>query len=132
WTEPRCPIHSISGTAITMAQPCWDNSTKRVMLPNGARTANLVGPMSVGKRPEYVENAYELLGTPGQFYFDRPAHTIYYVPRTGEDLTKADVEVPALETLIGGHGTETAPIHNIIFSGLQFSYATWLFPSSGE
>src|SRR5579883_2357039 len=71
WTEPRCPVASIQGTTITMAQPCWDNSTKRVMLPSGKRTANLVGPMSVGKQPEYIENAFELLGTPGQWYLDR-------------------------------------------------------------
>jgi hypothetical protein len=132
WTEPRCPIQSIHGTTITMAQPCWDNSTKRVMLPNGARTANLVGPMSVGKRPEYVENAYELLGTPGQFYFDRPSHTIYYVPRSGEDLKTADVELPVLETLVEGAGTMAAPIDDITFSGLQFSYATWLAPSGPD
>lgn len=132
WTQPRCPIASISGTTITMAQPCWNNSTKRVMLPNGSRTANLVGPMSVGKHPEYVENAYELLGTPGQFYFDRSAHVVYYVPRPGEDLKTADVEMPVLETLIEGKGTAAAPIDDITFSGLQFSYATWLGPSSNE
>lgn len=102
------------------------------MLPNGSRTANLVGPMSVGKRPEYVENAYELLGAPGQFYFDRPAHVVYYVPRPGENLKTADVEMPVLETLIEGDGTAAAPIDNITFSGLQFSYATWLGPSSPE
>ncbi|HEY3915594.1 MAG TPA: fibronectin type III domain-containing protein [Verrucomicrobiae bacterium] len=135
WTEPRCPVASISGTTITMAQPCWDNSTKRVMLPPDSgfkRPANLVGPASIGKQPEYVENAYELLGTPGQWYFDRAAGVIYYVPRTGEDLTTADVEVPVLEKLVSGDGTESAPIHNIIFKGLQFSYATWLYPCSGE
>lgn len=132
WTEPRCPIASISGTTITMAQPCWNNSTKRIMLPNGARTANLVGPKSVGKRPEYMENAYELLGTPGQFYLDRTSHTLYYVPRTGEVMKTVDVEMPVLETLIEGDGTAADPVHNIVFSGIQFSYATWLGPSSPE
>ena len=132
WTEPRCPIASIQGNVITMAQPCWDNSTKRVMLPSGVRTANLVGPMSVGKQPEYVENAYELLGTPGQFYFDRPAHILYYVPRIGEDLRTADVEMPVLETLIDATGSPAAPVAHIVFSGLQFSYATWLGPDSNE
>lgn len=130
WTEPRCPIASISGTDIIMAQPCWDNSTKRVMLPSGERTANLVGPMSVGKQPAYVENAFELLGTPGQWYFDRPASTIYYVPRPGEDLTRADVEVPVLQTLVEVKGTASDPIHDVTFSGIQFSYATWLGPST--
>ena len=59
WTEPRCPVAGINGTAITMAQPCWNNSTLRAMLPPGPfkRTANLVGPASVGKAPTYVENA---------------------------------------------------------------------------
>ena len=132
WTEPRCPVASISGTTITMAQPCWDNSTKRVMLPNGKRTANLVGPASVGKMPAYIENAYELLGTPGQWYFDRPARTFYYVSRAGEDLNKADVEAPALETLIEARGTAQSPVHNLIFEGLEFAYATWLRPSTPE
>ena len=132
WTEPRCPVAGIEDTNITMAQPCWDNSTRRVMLPNGKRTANLVGPASVGKQPAYVENAFELLGTPGQWYLDRKEGAIYYVPRLGEDLSKADVEVPVLEKLISARGTKDNPIHNIVFSHLQFSYATWLQPSSGE
>lgn len=132
WTEPRCPIAGIQGKTILMAQPCWDNSTKRVMLPEWKRTANLVGPRSVGNEPTYVENAYELLGQPGEWYLDRSAKTIYYVPRPGEDLTKADVELPVLESLVIGKGSATQPIHNITFQGIQFSYATWLGASSKE
>ena len=137
WTEPRCPVAAIQGTTITMAQPCWDNSTKRVKLPpqfHSTRNANLVGPGTVGKEPAYVENAFELLGTPGQWYFDRTARMIYYVPRgNGEDLARAGrVEVPVLEQLIVGAGTEDRPVHHLVFRGLQFSYATWLFPSTSE
>jgi hypothetical protein len=132
WTEPRCPVASIVGTTITMQQPCWDNSTKRVMLPSGERTANLVGPMSVGKQPEYVENAIELLGTPGQFYIDRETSTIYYTPRENENLAIADVELPALQSLVEADGTTANPVHNIVFKGLQFSYATWLGPNGRD
>jgi len=132
WTEPRCPIAAIDSDAITMAQPCWNNSTKRVMLSSGAREANLVGPKSVGNQPAYVENAYELLGTPGQWYFDRLAATLYYVPRPGEDLPHADVEVPVLESLVNITGTASEPAHDITFSEIEFSYATWLGPSSGN
>ncbi|HXS98360.1 MAG TPA: right-handed parallel beta-helix repeat-containing protein [Candidatus Limnocylindrales bacterium] len=132
WTEPRCPVALIQGTAITMAQPCWDNSTKRIMLPSGARTANLVGPASVGKQPAYIENAFELLGRPGEFYFDLAAHTFYYVPRPGEDLTKADLEAARLETLVSLQGGANAPVHNIQFTGIQFSYGTYLQPSGPE
>jgi Right handed beta helix region/Fibronectin type III domain len=135
WTEPRCPVAAIDGTNITMAQPCWNNSTRRVMLPPDSefkRAANLVGPAHFGKEPAYIENAYELLGIPGQWYFDRSEGKIYYTPRPGEDLTKADVEAPLLEKLIQADGSPEQPIHNIIFRNLQFSYATWLFPSTGE
>jgi hypothetical protein len=137
WTEPRIPVASINGTKIIMAEPCWNNSTNRTDLkPELAarykRSANLVGPARVGKEPAYVENAFELLRDPGQWYFDRSAKTIYYIPRPGEDLKTADVEVPVLEQLIVGNGTESAPVSNIRFEGIQFSYATWLYPSTEE
>jgi hypothetical protein len=132
WTEPRCSVAKIEGAAITMAEPCWDNSTERAMLPSGARTANLVGPKSVGKEPAYVENVYEFLGTPGQFYVDRDTSTIYYTPRSDEDMATADVELPVLEKLIDAQGTAADPVHNIVFSGIQFSYATWLGPSGPD
>jgi hypothetical protein len=132
WDEPRCSIASVTTSTITMAEPCWTNSTQRVMLPSGVRTANLVGPKSVGKRPAYIENAFELLGTPGQFYFDRSSHTIYYTPRAGEDLTSADVEVPVLEKIVHIQGTPAQPTHDVKLVGITFAYATWLFPSTPE
>lgn len=135
WTEPRCPIAALHDAEITMAQPCWDNSTRRVMLPANSgfhRTANLVGPASIGKTPAAIENAFELLNEPGQWYFDRPAATIYYIPRAGENLAEADVELPTLEKLIDGQGSAGHPIHNLIFRHLEFTGATWLYPSSPE
>jgi hypothetical protein len=135
WTQPRCDIASASGTTITMVQPCWDNSNKRVEFPDiPGRTVSMVGPGSLtnGGHATYIENTRELLDTPGEWYLDRGAHTIYYMPRTGEDLHRADVEAPVLEKLVEGRGTAAAPVHDIAFRGLQFSYATWLTPSSPE
>jgi hypothetical protein len=122
WTEPRCPIGAVAGTAITMAQPCWDNSTKRVEFPDiPGRSVNMVGPGSLtnGKRPAYVENAFELLDQPGEWYLDRAAHTFYYRPRHGENLRHADVEAPTLEKLVSGDH-----VHDVAFRGLSFEYAT--------
>ena len=129
WTEPRCPIASISGTTITMAEPCWDNSTERVEYPGSTRTVNLVGPNTLGNGeiPAYVSNAYELLAKPGQWYLDSAGHTIYYIPRPGQDLRHANVEAPVLQTLVTGQD-----VHNVAFRGIQFSYATWLQPSSTD
>jgi hypothetical protein len=135
WTEPRCPVAGISGTVITMAQPCWDNSTKRIDRNDGSgRSYNLVhtGNLGNGSVPAYVDNAYELLDQPGEWYLDRSAGRVYYIPRPGQNLRSADVEVPVLQQLVTGLGTAAAPVHDIAFTGIQFSYATWLTPSTGE
>jgi hypothetical protein len=42
WTQPRCGIASISGTAITMDQPCWHNM-KLLDLPKAANSDNPAG-----------------------------------------------------------------------------------------
>jgi len=132
WTEPRCPVASIHGTEIKMAEPCWTNSTQRVKLPTGSRAANLVGPASVGKAPTSMENAFELLGRPGEFYIDTSAHRIYYTPRHGEDLEHADVEAPELTTLLTMSGTASAPVHDVTISGITFAFAAWFEPSGPE
>ncbi|MGW7381949.1 right-handed parallel beta-helix repeat-containing protein [Streptomyces sp. NPDC054794] len=135
WTEPRCPVGSAEGTTITMAQPCWDNSNKRVEFPDiPGRTVSMVGPghLTNGGKPSYVENAYELLDQPGEWYLDTGSRTVYYLPRKGEDLARADVEAAAAEKLLDGRGTADAPVHDIALRGLRFSYATWLTPSAPE
>jgi hypothetical protein len=121
--EPICPIAAIKGRAITMAQPCWSNTMDR--------RRNLVG-YEGGEYPAYLENAYEVLDEPGQFYLDQHRHVLYYIPRPGENMNTADVEAAALQTLVTGSGSPTAPIHDIAFDNLQFSYATWLQPSTPD
>ena len=130
WTEARCPVGGISGTTITMAQPCWDNSTKRPPDPNHpTRSIGEVGPgdLHAGRQPAYVENALELLDQPGEWYLDRTAGRVWYLPRAGEDPRSADIEAPVLETLVSGKS-----LHDVTFSGIQFAYATWLRPGTGE
>ena len=130
WTEPRCPVASFSGAAVVMAQPCWTNSTARAgSFPDG-RAYNLVGRSSITEQPTSVENAFQFLGakTPGQWFLDQGDSKLYYVPRSGETMGTADVEAPVLQNLVTGGGTASAPLHNVVFSGIQFSYATWLGP----
>jgi hypothetical protein len=130
WTEPRCPVAGFSGDAVTMAQPCWNNSTNRACCFADGRAYNLVGRKGITEQPTQVENAFQFLSasTPGQWFLDQGDSKLYYVPRPGETMSAADVEAPVLEKLVTGNGTASAPIHNIVFNGIQFSYATWLGP----
>lgn len=132
WTEPRCPVASVTSTAITMAQPCWNNSTQRVMrTDDSGRTYNLVGRKSITEAPTAVENAYELLDKPGEFYLDKTEHRFYYIPRSGQDLTTADVEAPSLDTLVATSGKASDEPSHIGFQGIQFSYANYTTSNTG-
>jgi hypothetical protein len=78
------------------------------------------------------ENAYQFLDSPGEWYLDESAGVLYYIPRWGENLDTADVELPVVEVLVDGQGEPGQPVSNIRFEGLTFSYATWLGPSTGN
>lgn len=77
----------------------------------------------------YLTNAKSLLDTPGEWYLDAKEQKVYYIPRKGEDMAKADVEAPAVETLMKIEGTPDTPVKGITIEGVTFSYATWMRPS---
>ncbi|MBM9506499.1 discoidin domain-containing protein [Actinacidiphila acididurans] len=119
WTQMRCQVASVAGTTVTMQQPCFDNSTKK---PYGVN-ADL---------PSSVENARELLNDPGEFYLDRPAHTLYYKPRPGQSMATADAEIPRLQTVIAGQGTQASPLRGLVLRGLTVSYGGWTAPDAPD
>ena len=128
WTESRCRVASFSATAgtLTMSQPCWTDATARSSFAQGSGG---LPSMSTSQMPALVEDAQALIGS-GQWYLDSAGSTLYYKPATGQQMTGLDVELPHLETLVQGAGTLASPLHDLTFSGLQFSYATWNAPSA--
>ena len=78
--------------------------------------------------PYYMENAYELLDSHGEFYIDFDTDIIYYKPRIFEDIHTADAIVPTLDTLLSMEGTVDKDtdecVHNIVFDGVNFKYTT--------
>jgi hypothetical protein len=116
WKQMRCPLASIThnaagGSDLTVDPACWNNNHSNVPNPgfpfNGAGLPSLNGI-------SWLENAYQLLGTPGQFYLDGAAGYLYYVPRPGENLAKADVELPTAQQLLDISGTpgHLAPLND--------------------
>lgn len=82
-----------------------------------------------GNSPFILQGAIELLDTPGEWYHDRSLGKLYYLPRLGENMSTAEVIVPALETLVQVEGTLERPVHDVQFRGLTFAHSTWLRPS---
>ncbi|MGW6746485.1 hypothetical protein ACWGDX_38105 [Streptomyces sp. NPDC055025] len=130
WTESRCRVASFTAATGTlrMSQPCWTNVTARASY---AQASGGLPSMSPHTMPARIENAQALLGS-GQWFLDGAGGTLYYKPSAGQQMSALDVELPRLETLVQGAGTLAAPIHDITFSGLQFSFATWNAPSTSS
>ncbi|MFE0462574.1 hypothetical protein ACFW1A_25295, partial [Kitasatospora sp. NPDC058965] len=126
WTESRCRVASYGGGTLTMAQPCWTDVTARAAFSQGSGGLPSMNPSTM---PALIEDAPALVH-PGQWFLDQAGSTLSYQPLPGEQLSSADIELPRLETLLQGAGTLAAPLHDLTFSGLQFSYATWNDPSS--
>ncbi len=69
-----------------------------------------------------IYNAYEFLNSPGQFYFDKTAKMLYYIPRSGENMATADVQAPVVEKLFDIAGvSQTERVANITFEGITFA-----------
>lgn len=80
--------------------------------------------------PSYIENAYELLDSEGEWYLNRSTGYLYYKPTAGEDMSTANVVVPVVDELLKLQGSSVNnPIHHIQFRDIKFEYTGWLRPN---
>src|SRR4051812_16353373 len=122
FTDRYSPVQSIGGNVVTMQQPAWNNNNF------GYDTSS--SPFRAG--PLYVENAYEFLDSAGEWYLNTGTGTLYYIPMSGQNMSSADVELPALQSLADIGGGYDSPAHNVSFSGITFTGTSWLQPSGNQ
>lgn len=82
-----------------------------------------------GNSAFFLNNGMSMLNEAGEWFLDRKKAKIYYIPRKGEDMTKAKVIAPVLENLAEIKGTIDSPVHDVKFKGISFQYSNWLRPS---
>ena len=78
----------------------------------------------------YLENSYDLLDAPGEWYLDEKNQTLYYKPRTGESMATANVVAPRINTLFSVLGKDTKnKVGYMSFEGLTFAHSNYTRPS---
>ena len=120
WTEPPCSVVNATrgktpGTVdILMAQPCWTRATSKHAAEQDVTF------------PSDIENAFDLLDEPGEWFADfrtenietplssapqisRVSRTVFYIPRDGEDLSRATVVLGGQPTDGGGSALKVLP-----------------------
>lgn len=109
WKCHRGLVDSMQNSShAVMAQPYWDYLHIQYDAP-----------------PAWIENAFELLDSEGEWYLDPADSTVYYKPREGEDMATVEIILPRLDTLVYGTG-----VSNIQFRGITFAYSTWKLPEN--
>lgn len=144
WTVPRCDVASITATTggadVTVRQPCWSNlhipdQPSGVTNPTDANGDNAMGGfegLSDANPPSSIENAYELLTSPSQWYLDQSSDTLYYMAHSGENVPAESFVMPIEQSLVDVSGTPDDPVHDVIFKGIEFAYTTWMQPSGDD
>ncbi len=118
WTEKILCIRDIEQIA--------DVTILKFQQPYGAIATNMAWAGKIKYDKQFVvRNAYELLDSEGEFYFNRATKTLYYYS-SGEDMSTAEVIAPASEGLLKIEGKSTSErVKNLSFEGLTFSNDHW-------
>ena len=86
----------------------------------------------------FIENVFEELDAPGEWFLDRKTDTLYFIPPDGLDLGKALVEAVILEYLFEFRGSQSAPVRFVALQGLTLAHTRYTFmktkslPSGGD
>ncbi len=86
------------------------------------------------KHPGYrmVENIFEELDAPGEWFYNEKEEKLYHIPAPGLDISKAKVEIVRLKHLIEFNGSKASPVSNIELKGFVFKHAARTFMENKE
>jgi len=89
-------------------------------------------PSEMHPRYRIIENVFEELDAPQEWYFNKKEKVLYYYPEEGTDIKQAKIEVVRLKNLIEFKGTKENPVQFITFEGLVFRHASRSFMENKE
>jgi len=79
-------------------------------------------PAPLHPKYRFVENIFEELDAPGEWYYDKNDETLYFYPDPRIDLDKANIEVSNLKHILEVKGTPEKPVHNVTVKGIRFEH----------
>ncbi|WP_054563375.1 PDZ domain-containing protein [Pseudoalteromonas sp. UCD-33C] len=91
---------------------------------------NRQSPMHTKYR--YVENIFEELDAPSEWYFDEQTDTLYFYPPDDFDLSNSEIEITSTNHLIELVGSESHPVKNIRVENFVFTQTNQTFMQTKE
>jgi len=125
------------GNAEVTVYHMWDESLVGVSANDAdSRTLTFSSPSghppgAFGVKKYVVWNVREGMTQPGQWYLDRTAGKVVYWPLPGEDMSRAAVIAPVVESIIVLKGTKEKPVKDVTIRGLTLSATTTPLKAGG-
>ena len=124
WLESRLPVVSIDEDQGLVS---FAMRSKQRLNPAG-------DSQSSGAAIYYLENALEVLTTPGEWYLDKNTGKLYYMSLPSEDMTRIEAIIPRLSRLVTLQGSpkNSKFIEYLSFQNLTFAHAEWYYPNNSN
>jgi hypothetical protein len=71
----------------------------------------------------YVDNVFEALDSPGEWYLERSTGDMYYIPRPGEKIHETEIYAPVLTQILRIEGSQDKKLSGFHFKGLEFRHS---------
>jgi hypothetical protein len=132
WIEERLPRPQLN------PRTGWIRFARRSALNLYEASSAQIGPRQLARF--YIDNLFEALTEPGEWYLNRETGRLYYLPRPGETPPQTEIVAPRLHTFVRASGqffndtVEASDAHatqylrNLSFTGLTFRHADWYLP----
>ncbi len=132
WTDPR------GGFLHAMHRHLWGDFHYEITGKSSSGEPALVGgwqnnrPLGIHEKYRFVENIFEELDAPGEWYLDSKSSTLYFYPPAAFDPKIAIVEAVVLRHLIEFRGTQSNPVRFLKLDGLTFRHSARTFMENRE
>ena len=132
WEDPS------GGFLHAMHRSLWGDMHWRITGKKADGTLEMEGgwqnnrQMGPHKQYRFVENIFEELDAPGEWFLDTGKHILYLYPPAGVDPAKATVEAVRLKHLVEFRGSREAPVRFIGLRGFTFTHAARTFMENRE
>jgi hypothetical protein len=132
WKNPE------GGYIHAMHTHLWGGMHYKIKRKNTDETLEIEGgwqnnrPSEMHGAYRIVENIFEELDVPGEWFYNKSQRKIYYMPCEVTDLKTAKVEVVRLKNLIEFEGSKNNPVKAVRLEGFVFRQAARTFMENKE
>lgn len=121
WTDSHLPIESL-------------DTDKHIVTFKHKAGKVFTDDFTAGGARYIVENVFEALDQPGEWYLNRTTGVLYYRPRADETMDTVEVIAPVAGALVRVEGDALGRrfAEHIRFEGLRFAYTNWFLPQGNS